>query len=216
MPSCLTPGRRNRKPGTPEAIVHFSAGTNVFDVDHPCSRIYLLRIGRVRLSRGREAVLAHLNPGTFFGEECLLSPRQRCQSAQCISPITVSSFRVSELLDRVQHDRRFALRLLKNLALRLDRCGQTIWDFVTEPAERRLARLLLRLAPGRPAFGWVRLLFSPTNAELARTIGTTRGRISYFLRHFRQLGWLERRPELWIRREDLREFLGNSEMGMKV
>jgi len=211
MPGALTHGRRNRKRGSPEAIIRFPAGTNLFDLDHPSRRIYLLRAGRVQLSRGRErreTILAHLTPGNFFGEECLLKRNQRIQVAKSVSPVTVSVFRSSELLDRVQRDRRFALRLFRNLIRRLDRCGQAIQDFVTEPAERRLAWLLLRLAPARPASGWVRLRFSPSNAELARTIGTTRARISHFLNHFRQLGWLERRPELWVRREGLQNFLG--------
>lgn len=209
MPGSLTHGRKNRKRGDPKAIIRFPAGTNLFDLDHPSRRIYLLRAGRVQLSRGRDTILAHLTAGNFFGEECFLNPGQRFQVAKSLSPVTVSVFRSSELLDRVQQDRRFALRLLKNLILRLDRCGQTIRDFVTESAEHRLAWLLLRLAPAKPASGWVHLRFSPSNAELARTIGTTRSRISHFLNHFRQLGWLERRPELWVHREGLREFLGN-------
>jgi len=57
----------------------------------------------------------------FFGEGCLLTPDRRSLAAHCLSPITVSAFRPSELLDRVQQDRRFASRILKNLALRLDR-----------------------------------------------------------------------------------------------
>ena len=117
------------------------------------------------------------------------------------------AFRKSEILDAVVRDRRFALRLLKNLALRLDGHEQALRLFVAERAERRLARLLLRLAPVRPASGWVPLRFSPSNPELARTIGSTRWRISHFMGRFQQLGWLQRRPGLWIHREGLQEFL---------
>jgi CRP/FNR family transcriptional regulator, cyclic AMP receptor protein len=198
---------RNNKHKKNGIVLHFPAGTDPLHLDHSVCRIYQLRAGRVRLSHGREAILDYLTRGAFFGEECLLPSRQRLQRARCISPVTVSAFRSSQVLDRVQHDRQFASRLVKNLAARLNRYGQTIRDFVAESAEQRLARLLARLAPNKPASGWVRLWFSPSNAEFARTVGTTRWRISHFLQHFRQLGWLDRRPEIWIRQEGLREYL---------
>src|SRR5579862_8043427 len=140
MRNALT--HRNNKQKKTETILHFPAGTDPLHLDYFSSRMYLLRAGTVRLSHGREAILDHLTPGNFFGEECLLPSRQRSQAARCLSPVTVSAFRPSQLLDRVQQDRRFASRLLRNLALRLDRCGQTIRDFVAEPAERRLAQLI--------------------------------------------------------------------------
>jgi len=210
MRGSLNLGRGNRESGEREAAVDFPAGVRVFDAERPCRRVYLLRHGRVQMSRNREAILGYLGAGDFFGQEVFLAPRQRRQSAKCLTPITVSVFRVSQLLDRLQQDRPFALRLLKNLALRLDLREQMIWDFVTEPAERRLARLLFCLTPGRAATGWRRLRWSPSNSELARTVGTTRSRISHFIGHFRRLGWLQRRPELWVRREGLRGYLERS------
>ena len=66
----------------------------------------------------------------------------------------VSGLGTSELLDRVQRDRRFAIRLLKNLVIRHGRCEQTIEDFVAEPAERRLTRPLFRFLPAEAASGW--------------------------------------------------------------
>ncbi len=134
----------------------------------------------------------------------------RDQIATSRSPVHVQVFRKSELLDLIQQDRRFALRFLKSLAHRLDRCEQSLADFVLERIERRLARLLARLAPAKPRSGWVRLQFSPSNSELARTIGSTRWQISHYMRRFQQLGWLQRRPGLWVSCEGLHEFLESS------
>ncbi|MBZ5594219.1 MAG: Crp/Fnr family transcriptional regulator [Acidobacteriia bacterium] len=176
-------------------------------MDRPSRCMYLLRSGRVQLANGRGAIVDFLTPGDFFGEKCLLGVRHQGQIATCRSPVKVHAFHKSELLDRMQHDRRFALHLLKSLALRLDRYEQALGDFVTERVERRLARLLSRLAPAKPASGWVRLEFSPTNSELARTIGTTRWQVSHYMRRFQQLGWLARRPAIWVYREGLTAFL---------
>ena len=185
----------------------FPAGIRLFDTDRSSRGVYLLRSGRIHLTNSRGAIVDYLTPGSFFGEKCLLGRRQQGQMATSRTPVKVSVFRKRELLDRMQRDRRFALRLLKNLAFRLDRYEQALGDFVTEKTETRLARLLSRLAPTSPATGWVQLEFSPTNPELARTIGTTRWQISHYMRRFQQLGWLQRRPALWVHREGLNEFL---------
>jgi len=203
MPRSLIHGRRSKS-------IDFPAGITLFDSDRPPHRIYLLRSGRIYLANSRGAIVDYLVAGSFFGEKCWLSSRYRDQIATSRSQIQAQAFRKSELLDLIQHDRRFALRLLKSLALRLDRCEQSLTDFVVERIEGRLARLLARLAPAKPRSGWVRLQFSPSNSELARTIGTTRWQVSHYMHRFQQFGWLQQRPNLWVRREGLHEFLESS------
>jgi CRP/FNR family transcriptional regulator, cyclic AMP receptor protein len=200
--------------GCKSKSIDFPAGITFFDINRPSRHLYLLRSGRIHLTTSRGAIVDYLAPGNFFGEKCLLGPRYQNQIATSRSPVEVHAFRKSELLDRVQRDRRFALRLLKNLALRLERYEQALADFVAEKTERRLARLLSRLAPIRPASGWVRLQFSPSNSELARTIGTTRWQISHYMGRFQRLGWLQRRPALWVHREGLKQFLESSGRGL--
>jgi CRP/FNR family transcriptional regulator, cyclic AMP receptor protein len=169
--------------------------------------VYLLRSGRVLLACGPKAIVDYLSPGSFFGEQCLLGPGFRNQIATCLSPVQVSAYRRSDLLDLLRKDRRFALRLLKTLALRMSRYEENLGNFVVERAERRLVLLLFSFLPARANSGWVRLQFSPTNTELARTIGSTRWRVAHFMRRFQQLGWLDRRRDLWVRPEGLRGFL---------
>jgi CRP/FNR family transcriptional regulator, cyclic AMP receptor protein len=205
MPGSLSASRKHRKSGP---VLHdFPARAKLFDLDRAARRVYLLRSGRVQIACGREAIVDYLTPGNFFGEQCLLGPRHRGQIATSLSPVQVLAFRRSELLDLLQKDRRFALRLLKNLALRLNRYEQIIRDSVAEGAERRLARLLFRFLPARAGPGWVRLQFNPSNPELAKTIGTTRWRIAHFMQKFHEMGWLDRRPDLWVRTEGISDFL---------
>lgn len=205
MPSSLSP---NRKKPPSVALSHaFPAQTKLFDLQHAPSRIYLLRSGQVQLARGHKTIVDYVGPGEFFGEQCLLGPRYRDQIATCLSPVQVSAYRKSDLLDLLQKDRRFATSMLKNFALRMNRYEGKIREFVTERAERRLALLLFRFVPSRATADWVRLQFSPTNTELARTIRSTRWQVAHFMRRFQQLGWLDRRPDLWVRPEGLRKFL---------
>jgi CRP-like cAMP-binding protein len=203
MPRFLIHGRKSKS-------LDFPARITFFDTNRPSRYVYLLRSGRIHLTNSRGAIVDYLAPGNFFGEKCLLGPRYQSQIATSRSPVDVNVFRKSELLDRIQRDRRFALRLLKNFALRLDRYEQVLADFVAERTECRLARLLSRLASASPRSGWVQLQVSPSNSELARTIGTTRWQISHYMGRFQRLGWLQRRPDLWVHREGLNEFLESS------
>lgn len=183
--------------------LRFAEGTILFDSGHPCRRVYLLRSGYVQLLSGREAVLDLLVPGTFFGQQSLLPAARAAVIAKAVSPATASVFAKSEVLRRMSEDRRFALALLKSLVRRLDGYEEKIRDFVVEPAQTRLVRLLLRLAPPRPAQGWVRLPCPLSNPDLARMIGTTRERVSHFLNDLQRRGWVRREQTLWIQREGL-------------
>jgi CRP-like cAMP-binding protein len=165
----------------------------------------------VQLRNGPEAIVDQLTAGDFFGEKCFLAPLRSDQVAAALLPVEATAYRKSELLHCLRRDPRFAGRLLKNLTFRLDRYENAIRDFVTEPAERRLARLLLRFMPTRPASGWIRLPLRATNVDLARMVGMTRWHVSHLLNHFQRLGWLSRRrKELLIHREGLKEFLESS------
>jgi CRP/FNR family cyclic AMP-dependent transcriptional regulator len=188
-------------------LLHFEAGDVLYSPTQPCRRLYLLRSGEVQLSGDREAILDHLRAGQIFGEKCLLGPDPGKQAARAVTPVEVATLRKSEVFSALRQDHRFAEQLLKNLAIRMDRYEHTIRDFVAEAAEYRLACLLLRLAPARPASGWVRFRYSPTNAELARMIGTTRWRVSHFMSRFQKLGWLRRDRGLWVHRQGLREYV---------
>ncbi|HEY1261924.1 MAG TPA: Crp/Fnr family transcriptional regulator [Terriglobales bacterium] len=205
MPGSLSPSRKKPKSA---AISHaFPPHTKLFDLERPPRRIYLLRSGHVLLACGRSAIVDYLRPGEFFGEQSLLGPRYRYQIATCLTPVQVSTYRKSDLLNLLQKDRGFATRMLKSCALRMNRYEGRIREFVTERAERRLLLLLFRFVPPRANSGWVRLEFSPTNTEIAKTIRSTRWQVAHFMRHFQQLGWLDRRPDLWVRPEGLRIFL---------
>jgi len=129
------------------------------------------------------------------------------QVAKTLSPAKVVVLRKAEFFKRLRQDCHFAQQIIKNLVLRMERYEEAIRDFATEPTERRLALALFRLAPARPATGWLRLPWSPTNPELAKLVRTTRWSISHFLNRFQRLGWVRRQEGLWVQREGLQAFL---------
>jgi CRP-like cAMP-binding protein len=201
-------GRTGAKAHSERARLHFPPGTILFDDEHSSQLLYFLRAGRVQLLSNRSAIVQYLAPGDVLGEESFLRGPIGNQAAKAVTPVTVDIYSKHEVLDSVQQDRRFAGKLLHGLAARIRSYEQTLTDFITVDAETRLARLLQRLLPLRPAAGWVRLPVSPSNLELAQSIGTTRWRVSHFLGKFQQLGWLRREQGFLVDAENLRRYLG--------
>lgn len=192
MPRASMSRRRGRSKEV-QRTLSLPAGTVLFDVNSPSRTMQRLDAGRVRLLAESKATVEYLEAGDFFGEACLFRSCCGNQTAQALTPVEIAVFKKPDLLKRLRQDRVFTSALLRNLARRIQRCQNTVYEFVTEPAERRLAFLLMRLSPGRRASEWVRLPFPITNGDLAKSIGTTRGRISYFLNRFERLGFLRRR-----------------------
>ena len=153
-------------------------------------------------------MLDYLGSGDVLGEKSFLDPVRSSQAvARTLSPVTMLALRKSEFLDRLTGDRRFAMRVVKSLALRMDRCEEAVGISMNEPVERRLALLLLRFTPEHEVFGFAQLPFNLTNRELAKASGTTRWRVAHFMARFQRLGWLRRQDGLWVDREKLVEFL---------
>ena len=198
MPEALKPKRSNSKKGQ---AVSFAEGTNLYEEGSRKRQILLLNAGQVRLTGRNGVIFDHLKRGSFLGEKSLLPSNATGGTATALAPVDAMLFGIPDLKGEFRRDPDFAVRMVKDLAMRLDRYEELICDLVTEQAEVRLARLLLRVAPARPANGWARLPFSFTNVELAKMIGTTRWRISYLLNRFQRLGWLRRDQHLWLRRE---------------
>jgi CRP-like cAMP-binding protein len=198
---------RDKPRGRDRSAPLLPAGTVLFDSREPSRRIYRVKTGLVQLSSDSEVILDHLGPGSFFGEKFLLSKPMNREVATAVKPSSAESFGRHKLLERLRHDHRFAAQLLRSLARRIDTEEQTIRDLTKEPAARRLALFLSRSLPDRPATGWIRLAWNPTNPELGRRIGASRWRVSRILNRFTRLGWLRREKGLWVRREGLAIFL---------
>ncbi|HET6930543.1 MAG TPA: Crp/Fnr family transcriptional regulator [Candidatus Acidoferrum sp.] len=157
--------------------------------------IMYLQEGGVKLSvvngAGKEAVLAILGPGDFFGEGCLAGQSVRMGTATAITTSTVHVIAKSEML-RVLHeqhdlsDQFIAFMLARNI-----RVEEDLIDQLFNSSEKRLARTLLLLA----RYGkqdQVQGVLPPISQEtLAEMIGTTRPRVNFFMNKFKKLGFIK-------------------------
>jgi CRP-like cAMP-binding protein len=175
--------------------VNYQAGAAIFSQGDPATSVMYVDSGAVRLSvlshSGKEAVIAVLDAGHFFGEGCLAGQTLRMATASAIGP---SSVTVVDKPDMVRHLRAhpgFADRFLTHMLARNIRIEEDLIDQLFNSSEKRLARTLLLLARyGEPGASH-RELPRVSQETLAEMVGTTRSRVNFFMNKFRKLGFIE-------------------------
>jgi len=173
----------------------YEAGTTIFAQGEPATSVMYLEQGTVRLSvlshAGKEAVIAVLEPGHFFGEGCLVGQAQRMATASAMSTCTVIIVEKHEMAKQLQAHPAFADRFLTHMLTRNIRIEEDLIDQLFNSSEKRLARTLLLLARyGRPEASH-RTLPRVSQETLAEMVGTTRSRVNFFMNKFRKLGFIE-------------------------
>lgn len=141
--------------------------------------------------QGREAVIAVLKAGAFFGEGCLAGQRLRMASATTMSECSIMRIQKTAMVRTLHAEPSFSELFLSYVLTRTIRIEEDLVDQLFNSSEKRLARLLLLLAnfgqEGLPE----PLIAHISQATLAEMIGTTRSRVSFFMNKFRRLGFVE-------------------------
>jgi CRP-like cAMP-binding protein len=140
---------------------------------------------------GKEAIIAILGPGEFFGEGCLAGQTVRMGNATAVAPSTVLVIDKSEM-QRVLHEQHELSDLFINFVLtRNIRVEEDLVDQLFNSTEKRLARTLLLLARYGKQDQPQRVLPKVSQETLAEMIGTTRTRVNLFMNKFRKMGFIK-------------------------
>ncbi len=177
-----------------QRVVHEPA-TTIFAQGDPAASVMYIEKGAVRLSvlshAGKEAVVALLETGHFFGEGCLAGQVQRMATATAMTPSTILAVEKSEMARQLHAAPAFADRFLTHMLTRNIRIEEDLVDQLFNSTERRLARTLLLLARyGEPEASH-RALPKLSQEVLAEVVGTTRSRVNFFMNKFRKLGFID-------------------------
>lgn len=150
--------------------------------------------GGVRLSvvseGGKEAVVAMLGSGDFFGEGCLAGQSVRMGTATAITPSTVLVIEKSEMFKVLHEQHALSDRFIAYMLARNIRIEEDLIDQLFNSSEKRLARTLLLLARYGREDKPHGMLPKVSQETLARMIGTTRSRVNFFMNKFRKLGFV--------------------------
>jgi CRP/FNR family transcriptional regulator, cyclic AMP receptor protein len=175
--------------------VEYEAKTTIFAQGDMAISVMYVEQGAVRLSvlshAGKEAVIAVLEAGHFFGEGCLVGQTHRMATASAMSACTIIVVDKGEMVRQLHAQPAFADRFLRHMLTRNIRIEEDLIDQLFNSSEKRLARTLLLLARyGEPEASH-RVLPRVSQETLAEMVGTTRSRVNFFLNKFRKLGFIE-------------------------
>jgi CRP/FNR family cyclic AMP-dependent transcriptional regulator len=182
--------------------VEYGPETPIFVQGDPAKSVMYLEKGTVRLSvlshEGKEAVVAVLDAGHFFGEGCLASQSQRMATATAIDSCSILTVEKQEMARQLRAQPEFADRFLTHMLTRNIRIEEDLIDQLFNSTEKRLARTLLLLARyGEPEASH-RALPKLSQEVLAEMVGTTRSRVNFFMNKFRKLGFIDYNGDLKI------------------
>jgi CRP-like cAMP-binding protein len=182
--------------------VAYEPETIIFAQGDPATSVMYIERGTVRLSvvshSGKEAVIAVLDPGDFFGEGCLAGQAQRMATASTMAPCTIIVMAKADMVRQLHTQSTFADRFMTHMLVRNIRIEEDLVDQLFNSSEKRLARTLLLLARYGEAGASHRTLPRVSQETLAEMIGTTRSRVNFFMNKFRKLGLIEYNGELKI------------------
>jgi len=180
------------KVGAGKVMLEPKAGQSLFEQGDAADTVFYIQKGRVKLTvlseQGKEAVVAILESGQFFGESCLNGHTLRMSTATSLEDCIITSVTKLAMLATIHDQPKFSELFMTYLLARNIRIEEDLVDQLFNSSERRLARLLLLLAnfgkEGHPQ------PISPNISQetLAEMIGTTRSRVSHFMNKFRKLG----------------------------
>jgi CRP-like cAMP-binding protein len=181
--------------GVATSRLDYEAGATIFAQGDPATAVLYVIEGNVQLSvlshAGKEAVIAVLDAGHFFGEGCLASQPLRMSTASAMGPCSVITVEKPVMVRHLHAHPAFADRFLTHMLERNIRIEEDLIDQLFNSSEKRLARTLLLLARyGEPEASH-RTLPRISQATLAEMIGTTRSRVNFFMNKFRRLGFIE-------------------------
>jgi len=176
-------------------VLEYGPYRAIFHQGEHADSVFYLRQGMVKLAvaspDGREAIVAILGPGGFFGEGCLAGDKSRREEATSLTDCTLTRVEKSAMT-RALHEQRDVLELfLDHLLSRNLRYEQDLIDQLFNTSEKRLARTLLLLAQTDKDRKAEAVLPRVNQETLAQMVGTTRSRVSHFMNKFKKLGLID-------------------------
>jgi CRP/FNR family transcriptional regulator, cyclic AMP receptor protein len=180
--------------GATQRVAQHKKGATIFSQGDAAQDVRYIQKGSVKLSvlsrTGKEAVVAMLGAGDFFGEGTLAGQTVRIGTATAVTPATVLVIEKAAMVRLLHDEPSFSDRFIAYMLARNIRIEADLVDHLFNSSEKRLARTLLLLA----RYGEVhpsRTLPKISQETLAEMIGATRSRVNFFMNKFRKLGLIE-------------------------
>ena len=183
----------------------------VYRQGDPADSVFYIQTGKAKVialsEQGKEAVIAVLGSGDFFGEGCLGGQALRLATVAALTDCAITRITKAEIVNVIHKEPAFDELFISPLMSRNSRIVEVLVDQLFNSSEKRLARTLLLLAnfgkEGEPQ----PILAKISQETLAEIIGTTRSRVSFFMNKFRRLGLINYNGHIEVHRSLLNEVL---------
>jgi CRP/FNR family transcriptional regulator, cyclic AMP receptor protein len=181
--------------GLARNIVEYRGSQKIYSQGDRTNNVFYIQKGGIKLSVvnevGKEAVVAMLGPGNFFGEGGLAGQLVRMGAATAIAPTTLLVIEKQEMIRMLHAEHAFSDRFVTYMLARNIRIEQDLIDQLFNSSEKRLARTLLLLARYGEQDQPQKMVSKVSQETLAEMIGTTRSRVNFFMNKFRKLGFIK-------------------------
>ena len=181
--------------GIAGTVVEYRRSDVIFTQGDPCEHVLYIQKGGVKLSvvsnAGREAIVAMLGAGEFFGEACLAGQSHRTASATATTDSTILLIGKDRMMRMLHNERALSNRFIAHMLARNIRIEEDLIDQLFNSSEKRLARTLVLLARYGKADKPVRGILPISQETLAEMVGTTRSRVNFFKKKFQRLGFID-------------------------
>jgi CRP/FNR family transcriptional regulator, cyclic AMP receptor protein len=188
--------------GVARTITEFGRKESIFSQGEAAETVIYIQKGGVKLSvvneTGKEAVVAMFGPGDFLGEGCITGQKVRMGTATAITPTVALVIDKGEMVRMLHKEHAFSDRFIAYMLARNIRVEEDLIDQLFNSSEKRLARTLLLLARYGQQDHPDRVVPKVSQATLAKMVGTTRSRVTFFMNKFKKLGFIEDNGKLVI------------------
>jgi len=177
----------------------------VYAQGSPADSVFYIQKGKAKVTvtseQGKEAVVAVLEPGDFFGEGCLNNQTLRMATVVALTECVIVRMEKGNITRVIHEEPAFAELFIAHLLHRNSRVEADLVDQLFNSSEKRLARTLLLLANfGKEKSEPEPILAKISQETLAEMIGTTRSRVSHFMNKFRKLGLIDYNGHIEVHR----------------
>jgi CRP/FNR family cyclic AMP-dependent transcriptional regulator len=190
------------RPGQGRTPVDYVKNQVVFSQGEPANAVYYIQKGKVKLTvasnQGKEAVVAILAEGDFFGEGCLASQLLRMETASTMVSCSMMRLEKTRMIRALHDEPAFSELMVAHLLSRTMRIEEDLIDQLFNSSEKRLARVLLMLANFGKEGKLEPAMAKISQQTLAEIVGTTRSRVSFFMNKFRKQGFIDYKDHLEV------------------
>jgi CRP/FNR family transcriptional regulator, cyclic AMP receptor protein len=189
--------------GAGKTVERYAKNQRIYSQGDLAEEIFFIQKGRVKITvlseHGKEAVVGILEEGQFFGEACIEGAERRNAASLALEDCVITAMTRPAMLAALEAEPGFSAFFIGYLLSRNNRMEDDLIDHLFNCSEKRLARLLLRLANSGAEGSEPSVPIMLSQETLAEMIGTTRSRVSFFMNRFRKLGYVDYNGKIEVR-----------------